>query len=99
MKTRIETLENVVQALAGFDIKSEIIENELIKKGEPVVSIQNTDYFITVKEKKNSPNIYFLYVYKEHEKVKSKWLLGSTDILDIIVKCYNIINSRKMKNN
>lgn len=89
----IDTLELVVKALAGFDIKSEVIKNELIKKGEPVVSIMNTDYFIVVKEKKNSPNIYFLYVYKEHEKVKNKWLLGSIDIFDIIEKL------KKMKNN
>lgn len=93
MKTQISMLELVVKTLAGFDIKSEVIENDLIKKGEPVVSIQNTDYFIVVKEKKNSPNIYFLYVYKEYEKVKNKWLLGSVDIFDIIDKL------KKMKNN
>lgn len=93
MKTRIETLENVVFVLSLNHIKSEIIENDLIKKSEPVVSIFNTDYFIVVKEKKNSPNIYFLYVYKEHEKIKNKWLLGSIDIFDIIEKL------RKMKNN
>lgn len=86
MKTQISTLENVVFVLSLNHIKSEIIENDLIKKGEPVVSILNTDYFIVVKEKKNSPNIYFLYVYKEHEKVKNKWLLGSIDIFDIIEK-------------
>lgn len=90
MKTQISTLELVVQALKAFDIKSDVVENDLIKKGEPVVSIQNTDYFIVVKEKKNSPNIYFLYVYKEHEKVKNKWLLGSIDILDIIEKLRKI---------
>ena len=86
MKTRTETLENVVFVLSLNHIKSEVIENDLVKKGEPVVSIQNTDYFIVVKEKKNADNIYFLYVYKEHEKVKNKWLLGSIDISDIIEK-------------
>lgn len=93
MKTQISTLELVVQALKGFDMKADIVENNLIKKGEPVVSIMNTDYFIVVKEKKNSRNIFFLYEYNENDKVKSKWLLGSIDILDVIKKIKELKNN------
>ena len=86
MKTKLSTLEKVVDVLNALDIKSEVIINDLVKKGEPVVSIFNSDLYIVVKEKKNSNNIYFLYEYDEHAKVNNKWLMGSIDILDITDK-------------
>ena len=81
-----ELLSDIVKVFKFYNIESEVIENKYIKNNKPIVSIMNTDYYVSVKQKKNSGNIFFLYKYNENEKVKNKWLLGSIDIFDIIEK-------------
>lgn len=86
MEAGISLLEDVTLMINDCDLKCEVIMNPYIKGGKPIISIFNTDYYITVKPKKNSRSIYFLYEYNENNKVKNTWIMASIYLLDVIKK-------------
>lgn len=93
MQTSRETLELVKNELDFHNIDCEIISVQEIKKGEEIVHITNTPYYISVKEKKNSNNIYLLYRYEilPFRVVKNHWLMSSINVYDIINKIKKFI--------
>lgn len=93
MEASINLLEDVALMINDCDLKCEVIMNPYIKGGKPVISIFNSDYYITVKPKKNSGSIYFLYEYNENNKVKNTWIMASIHLLDVIKK------TKELKNN
>lgn len=93
MEASRNLLEDVTLMINDCDLKCEIIESPYIKGGKPVISIFNSDYYITVKPKKNSRNIYFLYEYNENNKVKNTWIMGSIYLLDVIKKIKELKNN------
>ena len=93
MEASRSLLEDVTLMINDCGLECEIIESPYIKGGKPVISIFNTDYYITVKSKKNSRNIYFLYEYNENNKVKNTWIMASIHLLDIIKKIKELKNN------
>lgn len=95
MQTTQETLELVKNELKYDNIDCEIISVKEIKKGEKVVHITNTPYYISVKEKKNSKNIYLLYRYEilAFGVVKNHWLMSSINIGDVMNKIKELKNN------
>lgn len=93
MQTTQETLELVKNELDFHNIDCEIISVQEIRKGEKIVHITNTPYYISVKEKKNSNNIYLLYRYEilPFGVVKNHWLMSSINVYDIINKIKKFI--------
>lgn len=86
MEASRNLLEDITLMINDCNLKCEIIESPYIKGGKPVISILNSDYYITVKPKKNSTSIYFLYEYNENNKVKNTWIMASIYLLDVIKK-------------
>lgn len=93
MEASMSLLEDVTLMINDCDLKCEIIESPYIKGGKPVISIFNSDYYIIVKPKKNSRNIYFLYEYNENNKVKNTWIMASIYLLDVIKKIKELKNN------
>lgn len=93
MEASRSLLEDVTLMINDCNLDCEIIMNPYIKGGKPIISIFNTDYYITVKPKKNSRNIYFLYEYNENNRIKNTWIMASIHLLDIIKKIKELKNN------
>lgn len=93
MEASMSLLEDITLMINDCDLKCELIMNPYIKHGQPVISILNSDYYVTVKPKKNSRNIYFLYEYNENNRVKNTWIMGSIHLLDVIKKIKELKNN------
>ena len=93
MEASRSLLEDVTLMINDCDLECELIVNPYIKHGQPIISIFNSDYYITVKPKKNSRNIYFLYEYNENNRVKNTWIMASIHLLDVIKKIKELKNN------
>lgn len=81
------------------NINAEVIEDAFIRDFKPIIHVDGfldnkfeTHYYITIKGKKNRPNIYFLYYYDQYGRVKHNWLLSTPSLSDIVKKLKDLMS-------